>query len=1255
MGTSIQSSESKKSISCRIVHKESGIGIPDLQLAFFSAPTPAAQTRNASSRTSRTNETTSNILTVLKSAERLGSVLTDSEGKGVFYWNPTVFDTAAIHNLLLVVLIPDEPGLALKDRILHHSSDIGFFSGGDEVTLIKIKGDLLKSKNIGIPSVSSQDDRLSKLAEEIDSNAKFVEKKKQLFKEKIVDAKTSYNKTRRENFTIPFIDAISTVPANIRDNSTFVKPGVNISDFNARHIRDLLGTSFPTPGKNPVKGYIYLTKQEKQQFQTHIDASGEYYLLPDSVIKEVILPKIFNSGESGSQNDYVALHPLSRTKSVSGGETENPEDSGTIPPAVRGTSIEDIPTYIARQMDNQGDGAIETTNLSLETRPTQTDIDNAIAAMAFQKGPADVPAYYEFHSIKVAFENIWQETFDLGLIEKAEKWYDQVVANGTEPDSFMPFFLSLIGDAAGALSGMVNHGIEWLGDRFGGGGSSGSHGSGPVVVDHRLTLTNEVTLEFPEAIGIWDYLTKNEKTVLLRVAELLTEPFAGYFTDGRESGERPNWRDTFERDKREMFAILRTKGKNLIDIAQERVNENKALANEFTSLARANELTTELKNSLTKPYAFKHYAANSRERSVNFGILLSYQQKWEPLNYQAGELVKTIPLAPKEIRRFSKKTTIKKSRIQKEMEENLRISRSENQDTSRAEAEIVNKALNKSTIDNVNTVSGDVSLGPLNGSGSTSLTLHTEAQRESQQTKKDFREAVLKSAQEYKNERKIEITTEDSYESEVNESGEIINPNDELTVTYLFYELQRRFKISERLYRLRPVIMVAQELPAPHEIDNEWIITHDWMLKRCLLDDSFRAGMDFIYTVNGDLLMIDEFKKTVTEQRKIVKDLRQSVRFLTQEVATQNALMMRAIDRQANIIEDSDIWDGIPILGKTWDVSERALSGIGNLLGMGEGDDPAEAARMRTEAATAVYERVERERRELLAKLENETANLNSMSQQLALKQKERIEKSIHIERLKVHIKDNILYYMQSIWTHEHKDKRFFRLLDTKVPKFHGSYSIRIKVDAEKPTIGSIGLADKTRHSYWLNPDIEVDEVTLKEVADLDNLLGYKGNYMIFPLTKSNILTDYMMAPYIDSEFGLTDPDELSNWSLEDFEAYVAKLRAERGEQFAEIEEELKRMYKELLQDPLRNGDTITVPTGSLFIEALPGSHTILEYFKLAHRYEDVKKAQAENRWSELNNTRLAARIITGDYDEAKADKRIVMEGPINPMLDVDS
>ena len=47
------------------------------------------------------------------------------------------------------------------------------------------------------------------------------------------------------------------------------------------------------------------------------------------------------------------------------------------------------------------------------------------------------------------------------------------------------------------------------------------------------------------------------------------------------------------------------------------------------------------------------------------------------------------------------------------------------------------------------------------------------------------------------------------------------------------------------------------------------------------------------------------------------------------------------------------------------------------------------------------------------------------------------------------------------------------------------------------------------------------------DVADLDNLLGFAGNMMIFPLKRDNALTSFLTAPYYDPFTGLQDPDVL--------------------------------------------------------------------------------------------------------------------------------
>jgi len=81
--------------------------------------------------------------------------------------------------------------------------------------------------------------------------------------------------------------------------------------------------------------------------------------------------------------------------------------------------------------------------------------------------------------------------------------------------------------------------------------------------------------------------------------------------------------------------------------------------------AKYDKRLQDLGKALKESYRFSIIAANGKERSINFGILTTYQQRWEPVSYQVGQLVKTIPLAPKEVRRFTKKVTTKTSRAER--------------------------------------------------------------------------------------------------------------------------------------------------------------------------------------------------------------------------------------------------------------------------------------------------------------------------------------------------------------------------------------------------------------------------------------------------------------------------------------------------------------------------------------------------------------------------------------------------------------
>lgn len=103
---------------------------------------------------------------------------------------------------------------------------------------------------------------------------------------------------------------------------------------------------------------------------------------------------------------------------------------------------------------------------------------------------------------------------------------------------------------------------------------------------------------------------------------------------------------------------------------------------------RLSRLLDEIELILKHRYAFSVFAKDS----YNFGIMVTYRQTWKPEQYQVGDLISTIPLAPRETRRYTTRNVVKKTRAVKAVEDALRTTRSESSSTSRVEREIIDKA-----------------------------------------------------------------------------------------------------------------------------------------------------------------------------------------------------------------------------------------------------------------------------------------------------------------------------------------------------------------------------------------------------------------------------------------------------------------------------------------------------------------------------------------------------------------------------------
>ena len=238
---------------------------------------------------------------------------------------------------------------------------------------------------------------------------------------------------------------------------------------------------------------------------------------------------------------------------------------------------------------------------------------------------------------------------------------------------------------------------------------------------------------------------------------------------------------------------------------------------------------------------------------------------------------------------------------------------------------------------------------------------------------------------------------------------------------------------------------------------------------------------------------------------------------------------------------------------------------------------------------------------------------------------------------------------MQAIWSHTFSDQlelSVHRLEAPSVPVASVRYTVQRVAEPPAsvvPKAGHVVLKVTAQKSFSPDPD-PLERRTIAELAD-PTPLGFYGNYMILRLKDSNELTDFMMTPYVDSELGVHDPDELGSWTPETFVEHVKTLRARlTTADFDEILPQLEAQYRRILTSPRRGAEEIVVPSDSLYIEALPGSHPNLEQFKLRHREVDVSRARAELRRLELENLRYAGRVLTHAFDDPEIEKQIRIE-----------
>lgn len=231
-------------------------------------------------------------------------------------------------------------------------------------------------------------------------------------------------------------------------------------------------------------------------------------------------------------------------------------------------------------------------------------------------------------------------------------------------------------------------------------------------------------------------------------------------------------------------------------------------------------------------YPFEPFSADE----VLFGLQVVHRQTWHLLGYARGELVKSIPLGPKESQKVNVKVTRRTKTARTSEETTSFETTSETSTTTKDTSEVVAEASEKLNRHAEAEVSGGY--GPFvqaKVSGGVSEDLGSS----SKDTKTRLNEQMQKTASRMKRDTKVTVNTESEESFELNRASELINPNDEIAVTYLYHRLQQRYWVSTEIAEVHSVVFVPEPLPEWDDINEGWIREHGEFIAGALLDSSF--------------------------------------------------------------------------------------------------------------------------------------------------------------------------------------------------------------------------------------------------------------------------------------------------------------------------------------------------------------------------------------------------------------------------------
>lgn len=665
--------------------------------------------------------------------------------------------------------------------------------------------------------------------------------------------------------------------------------------------------------------------------------------------------------------------------------------------------------------------------------------------------------------------------------------------------------------------------------------------------------------------------------------------------------------------------------------------------------------------TVTPPdYPFELYEPDS----YNLGLRMVYRQTWRPLGTQRGEVVRSIPLGPRQVERITTKVT---SRVKREHA--YEETRSEERTTDRSEStkdstEIIAEAAKSFKFSMDTTASVNVGVF----SGKSTVGIDASAAKKSQETSSSLSETMQKTATKTRNETKVQVKTESETTTSEERFTEIQNPNDEIAVTYFYSNLQRQYEILTRLAEVESVVFIAETVPSSINCTlGDWIRENDWIISKVLLDESFREGLNLICQDDQGPENLD------SDVASMISDVMEKAKTSLPDLAKNQGAISRI-----DVISEA----------------QKAYRQVNEV----------EAGKKQQRQMVSNKKRrfIDHVRRNLLHYCRAVWSYEDPEQRMLRYR-----KQGISIPTVwRLSLERNLTRYHHGIH-------------GPVVNAFTGTHRIG-GLRSSIPFIQKIRLAVR-----WV-PDLS-DPSTIRPVSELVECpapIGFAGNYAVFHIRADAFTTSgtgkafpmlqTMLEPYSDEEGLFRDPalnlieigkensiSELSDHERQNIILSVPELKvvfeaataAEKREIVrtlhtlenirsyycryfcGQIADETKlniiytlpslRTKYESLADSARSGflrdlqvdeglyreylfrrknmRRLVVDTNNLVVDIIPGTGTTLEWFKLRHREFDVEKAREETRKLALENTRRSELIRTGSLHDPEIEKTIIL------------